>query len=99
VITRAIGAADTVEPDLFAARLQTGDMLLLASDGLTRYASPGDIVAVASGASDLASVCSQLIEHAKRGGGADNITCILLRAIEAAPGADVETIETGTPAI
>ena len=37
VITRAIGVADTVEPDFFAAELQLHDMLLLASDGLTRY--------------------------------------------------------------
>ena len=33
VITRAVGVADTVEPDLFAAQLQPNDLLLLASDG------------------------------------------------------------------
>ena len=34
VITRAIGMADTVQPDFFGATLQAEDMLLLASDGV-----------------------------------------------------------------
>ena len=81
VITRAIGAADEVEPDFFAARLELGDMVLLASDGLTRYASAEQIAAAVQD-SDLEGACRMLIEHAKRSGGADNITCILLRAVE-----------------
>ena len=46
VITRAIGMAETVEPDLFAATLQAEDMLLLASDGLTRYLKPAEIASL-----------------------------------------------------
>jgi serine/threonine protein phosphatase PrpC len=82
VITRAIGVADQVEPDLFAANLQPNDLLLLASDGLTRYVNPGEIAQAASTGSELAAICNALIEHAKERGGADNITCILLRAVE-----------------
>ncbi len=99
VITRAIGAGDTVEPDLFAARLQAGDLLLLATDGLTRYASAEEILAASNDTEELASFCNKLIEHAKRGGGADNITCIALRATEAAPGTDGYELEDGAPAI
>ena len=83
VITRAIGVADHVEPDLFAATLQPNDFILLASDGLTRYVNPGEIALAASTGSELAAVCNALIEHAKQRGGADNITCILLHVIEA----------------
>jgi serine/threonine protein phosphatase PrpC len=82
VITRAIGAADTVEPDLFAAELQSQDMLLLASDGLTRYLQPGEIAAIASPSTELPAICQCLVEEAKQRGGADNITCIVLRALE-----------------
>lgn len=82
VITRAIGVADQVEPDLFAANLQPNDLLLLASDGLTRYVNPSEIAQAASTGSELAAICNALIEHAKERGGADNITCILLRAVE-----------------
>jgi len=82
VITRAIGATDAVEPDFFAVSLNLDDMLLLASDGLTRYAQPEEIAAVAVTGAELAMICNELIEIAKQRGGADNITCLLLRAVE-----------------
>jgi serine/threonine protein phosphatase PrpC len=89
VITRAIGMAETVEPDLFAATLQAEDMLLLASDGLTRYLKPAEIASIATGDLDLPVICKQFVECAKQRGGADNITCIVLRAtsVEASPSA------------
>jgi len=82
VITRAIGATETVEPDLFAAEMQMEDMVLLASDGLTRYAGPEDIAALATPGAELSAICHQLIALAKGRGGADNITCLLLRVVE-----------------
>ena len=85
VITRAIGVEETVEPDLFAAQLLPEDMLLLASDGLTRYVRPEDILMAAADSVNLPASCSALIEFAKRSGGADNITCVLLRAAKASP--------------
>jgi serine/threonine protein phosphatase PrpC len=83
VITRAIGAADTVEPDFFVADLQPQDILLLATDGLTRYLQPEEIAAIASPLGELTAICHDLIELTKQRGGADNITCIVLRAVEA----------------
>ncbi len=105
VITRAIGVADTVEPDLFAAHLQPDDMLLLASDGLTRYVHPDEIAATASVGSDLTAICNALIGQAKERGGADNITCILLRAVDmqadaapdAAPSASLQSPDSAPP--
>jgi protein phosphatase len=88
VITRAIGVADEVEPDLFAATLQPNDFLLLASDGLTRYIHPEEIAQAASAGSELAAICNALIEHAKERGGADNITCILLHVVELTAGTE-----------
>ena len=82
VITRAIGVEETVEPDLFAAQLEPGDVLLLASDGLTRYAHDQEILASVEGSADLATACKALIDYANRSGGVDNITCILLRVVE-----------------
>jgi serine/threonine protein phosphatase PrpC len=80
VITRAIGMAETVEPDFFAATLQAEDMLLLASDGLTRYLKPAEIASIASADLELQVICKRFVECAKQRGGADNITCIVLRA-------------------
>lgn len=80
VITRAIGMAETVQPDLFGATLQAEDMLLLASDGLTRYLMPAEIASIASVGVELPVICKEFVECAKQRGGADNITCIVLRA-------------------
>jgi protein phosphatase len=83
VITRAIGVADFVEPDLFSARVKNEDLFLLASDGLTRYASPQEIARLVGPDRDLQTACAALIERAKQMGGADNITCLILRVVEA----------------
>ncbi len=59
VITRAIGAAETVEPDFFAADLQPEDILLLATDGLTRYLQPEEIASIASATGGITRDLSQ----------------------------------------
>jgi serine/threonine protein phosphatase PrpC len=87
VITRAIGAAETVVPDFFAAELQPDDILLLTTDGLTRYLQQEEIASIASAPIELPTICHNLVELAKERGGADNITCIVLRALETMPGA------------
>jgi len=87
VITRAVGVTDTVEPDLFAVDLTPGDMFLLTSDGLTRYLKADEIASLAPAGADLSAICSALIEQAKDRGGADNITCIMLRVV---PGAHAD---------
>ena len=87
VITRAIGMQDGVVPDLFTLDLEDGDLILLTTDGLTRHVSDEDIAEVVTGAGetgaggtdDLDTRCSRLIELAKRRGGSDNVTCILLQ--------------------
>jgi serine/threonine protein phosphatase PrpC len=87
MITRAVGVADSVEPDLFAAEVQEGDMVLLASDGLTRYTSEKEIGQVMGGEQTIQSQCSHFVALARERGGADNITCLILRIIRAAAGA------------
>ena len=62
VITRAIGAAETVEPDFFAAELQPDDILLLATDGLTRYLQPEEIAASLLAQAELPAICQTLVE-------------------------------------
>jgi serine/threonine protein phosphatase PrpC len=99
VITRAIGISHSVEPDLFAVDLNLDDMLLLTTDGFTRYAGPEDIAQIASSGVELATICHGLIEHAIRGGGVDNITCMMLRVVEAAPVPAAIEVELSPPAI
>jgi protein phosphatase len=46
IITRAIGTQPTVEPEIVAHAAQTGDLYLLASDGLSRELDDGEIAAI-----------------------------------------------------
>jgi serine/threonine protein phosphatase PrpC len=78
MITRAIGTAAHVQPDIYPLDLRPGDMVVLASDGLTRYL---DAPAIAGhiDTADLEASCAGLIDTAKKAGGVDNITTVLLR--------------------
>jgi serine/threonine protein phosphatase PrpC len=88
LITRAIGTADSVEPDLFITELEPGDIVLLTTDGLTRYANAEAIANLITAAPDLQGGCQSLINAAKRCGAVDNVTCLLLRFTESSqPGA------------
>jgi protein phosphatase len=82
VIVRALGTDDSVEPDLADHEFNTDDVLLLCSDGMSRYVSE-DRMAEAINQDSLEQICSDLIEAAKAGGSDDNITCLLVRATNA----------------
>jgi serine/threonine protein phosphatase PrpC len=82
VIVRALGSEDSVEPDLEDREFAPGDVLLLCSDGMSRYVKAGTMVEVLSRAATLEQACEELIAAAKNGGSDDNITCLLLRALE-----------------
>lgn len=82
VITRALGTQCQVTPDTFQVDPEPGDLFLLCSDGLTRELSDTVIQSLVSADLPLETTCAQLVESAKRAGGHDNITCILVRAGE-----------------
>lgn len=81
VIVRALGIDDSVEPDLEDHQFTAGDVLLLCSDGLSRYVKEEKMIEAVAGESTLEQACAGLVEAAKAGGSDDNITCLLLRAI------------------
>jgi len=83
VITRAIGTAETVEPDIFTGDLESGDIVLLTSDGLTRYADSKAIAMLILSSRNLAEACQALIDRAKQFGAVDNVTCLLLQFLPA----------------
>jgi protein phosphatase len=82
VIVRALGSEDSVEPDLEDHEFAPGDVLLLCSDGMSRYVKEEKMLEVLSSEGSLSEACDALIEAAKSGGSDDNITCLLLRAAE-----------------
>jgi serine/threonine protein phosphatase PrpC len=80
VIVRALGTDDSVEPDLADHEFNSDDVLLLCSDGMSRYVK-NEKMAQAVTQESLEQACNDLIEAAKGGGSDDNITCLLIRAL------------------
>jgi len=77
VITRAVGVGDTVEIDKLRGTYEPGDRFLLCSDGLNGFVSD-EVIAQYMGTAPITSLCNELIELAKEGGGRDNITAIVI---------------------
>lgn len=80
VITRALGTQCRVTPDIFGLEAEPGDLFLLCTDGLTRELSDEKIESLLFDAQSLEDTCNRLVVAAKKSGGHDNITCILVRA-------------------
>ena len=83
VITRAIGAKPTVEPDVQPLELAEDDVILLCSDGLSGMLADAEIAKLlgdsAGDASPaLAGTASELVAAANRAGGMDNVTVVLI---------------------
>jgi PPM family protein phosphatase len=82
VITRALGTQSRVTPDIFELEPEPGDLFLLCSDGLTRELTDASIESLLRVDLPLEALCAGLVEAAKKAGGRDNITCVVVRASE-----------------
>ncbi len=78
IITRAIGALDTVEIDFFHEELRPGDIVLMCSDGLTNMLEDEEISEIIKAYPSLEERARKLVEAANRNGGKDNIAVILI---------------------
>ena len=82
VITKAIGTEPDVEPTLSAALIAPSDLYLLCSDGLSDLLSTQDMELYLNQSHTVEEKVRSLIHAAKRKGGYDNITVVL---VEVAP--------------
>ena len=85
LLMRALGTTSEVDLDLTVLDLQAGDRYLLCSDGLSGFVPFNTLASTLAGYGDPHHAAETLIQHALRGGGADNITCIVADAYEQAP--------------
>jgi protein phosphatase len=81
VVTRALGGSQEPTVDVVTRRLETGDRVLLCTDGLNTMLDDQEITSLLWRQDDLSACAEQLILAANRKGGVDNITVILLRAL------------------
>jgi protein phosphatase len=78
LITRAVGAEETLLGDSVSLSWQTGDRLLLCTDGLTAMMGEKEICEILSENMSLGVAVHELISAANYHGGEDNITVIVL---------------------
>jgi protein phosphatase len=95
VITRALGIDPEVEFDLFTYKLQVGDRLLLCSDGLSDVVEPAQIRRVLLRTPSAQRAARQLVTVANEQGGPDNITVIVVDAVDESAVLDADEDETG----
>jgi protein phosphatase len=81
IITRALGTDEATLPDLGEFPAQTGDLLLMTTDGVLRHVTDEEIRTILQQIPGLQAACDTLIDAANDAGGADNSTCILVRVI------------------
>lgn len=78
IITRAIGARDTIEIDFFHEELKSGDIVLMCSDGLTNMLEDEEIGRILKSQGTIEERAEKLIEAANQNGGRDNIAVIVI---------------------
>lgn len=76
VITRALGSDARVECDYFTFSLQSGDFLLLCSDGLSNIVSDLEMLEYAKDFPEPEALCRALMSKALNRGARDNVTVV-----------------------
>jgi len=87
IITRALGIDPTVEVDVYPVELRPGDRILLCSDGLTTMVRPVEIATILRREPDPGRAADLLVDAANAAGGEDNITTIVVAAVDDDPAA------------
>ncbi|MHB1344404.1 MAG: Stp1/IreP family PP2C-type Ser/Thr phosphatase [Thermoleophilia bacterium] len=82
IITRALGTEASVVPDIFDLPLEAGDRVLLCSDGLSGMVSNKELARIAGSGTHPQGVADALVAAALRHGGEDNVTVVVIFAVE-----------------
>ncbi|MBL8151475.1 MAG: Stp1/IreP family PP2C-type Ser/Thr phosphatase [Blastocatellia bacterium] len=77
-LSRYIGMADLITPDLHKIEFSVGDRLLLCSDGLIKELSDRVISEIVSKQASALETCEELVSRANQQGGQDNITVVVI---------------------
>ena len=81
IVTRALGIDDRVAVDSWLIPLFSGDRFILCSDGLVDEVPTADIAALAAQQREPQMIADALVALAKRNGGRDNITVVVVDAV------------------
>ena len=95
LLTRALGTNPHVHIDLFEGTARPGDRFVLASDGLMSMLPEPRIRELLTGASSPDELVAALIASANEAGGYDNVTAIVVEAVDGEDGAGADGGQAG----
>ncbi len=78
MITRAIGAEETITPDYFDVEISGNEHILLCSDGLTNMVEDQEIYEILTSEETIENRANKLVERANENGGKDNVSVIII---------------------
>jgi len=92
LLLRVLGDVELIGGlDISARKAVAGDRWLLCSDGLSSVVSLGTMTKTLMTESDPATCADRLVELALRGGGPDNVTCVVADVVDLTASEPVET--------
>jgi len=99
MVTRALGAGPESDPDYWLIPAETGDRMLVCSDGLTGEVDDEAIETMLRRPADVRTIAEDLVGRALDAGGHDNITVVIVEAVEVVGQslATESTAGSGTP--
>ncbi|APX32512.1 serine/threonine protein phosphatase [Brachybacterium sp. P6-10-X1] len=82
MVTRALGAGPESDPDYWLIPAEVGDRMLICSDGLTGEVDDSTIERTLRGPADVRTLSEDLVRLALDGGGRDNVSVVVVEAVE-----------------
>ena len=102
VISRALGAEQTVEVDMKTMMFEPNTSFLLCSDGITRHIEDHEIRQLLRQEKHLAELCAEMKNICYQRGAEDNLTAVIVRAVGDFAEIDNDsenTVATARPAV
>lgn len=93
IISRAVGAEATVEPDLKTIMVEPGTAFMLCSDGITRHVGDQEIKGVLTFGGSPADICDYLKQLCYQRGAEDNLTAVVVKLAPQKPQPPVAQME------
>ena len=78
IVTRAVSGDAGMAIDTWEIKVENGDRIMLCSDGIHSLVSDEELAALASAEGPLDQICRQMVDAAKREGGTDNCTVVIV---------------------
>lgn len=78
IITRAVGAKNEIQADIYVVELKPGDLLLMCSDGLSNMLEDEEMRMIIKRQRDIVEMAEELVKAANENGGKDNISVVLI---------------------